>query len=331
MPEPVRPNPTRRAPAAGIVIGIIAFLMLVVLTVALRKAPSEAPGSPMAAGGNAPAANAPEPGPVTPAQPSGNPPSTKLPSPAPPPKEPSSGAGAAPTAAPNPNDLPPGHPEVPTSTGPQVSLQWLGHSCFYLYSPQGATAVTDPFDPKATGLAPPSTGAHLITVSSETPAHDNTAIVHGFPGEKQQVIRGKEARLKDLHVIPVATGGGRYAYVFETGGLRIAHLGDLRQPLGIDQVRAMGPIDILLLPVGGEGIPPRTAAALAQAIAPKIVIPMAYSTNTMSGPDAHLKPVDEFIAASKFAVTNKDLDTIMLGRPDLPPSTEIYTLKLRRE
>jgi L-ascorbate metabolism protein UlaG (beta-lactamase superfamily) len=144
-------------------------------------------------------------------------------------------------------------------------------------------------------------------------------------------VHGKEARLKDLHVIPVATGGGHFAYVFETGGLRIAHLGDLRQPLGLEQVRSLGTIDILLLPVGGEGIPPRTAAAMAQAIAPKIVIPMAYSTESMSGPDAHLKPVDDFIAASKFAVTNKDLDTIMVGPPDLPPSTEIYTLKLRRE
>jgi L-ascorbate metabolism protein UlaG (beta-lactamase superfamily) len=90
-------------------------------------------------------------------------------------------------------------------------------------------------------------------------------------------------------------------------------------------------VDILLVPAGGEGISPKDAAAITKAIAPRVVIPMAYSTAAMEGPDAKLRPLDAFVSATPYAVTNKDLDTILIGPADLPSSTEIYTLKLRRE
>lgn len=335
MPDPA-PSPVRFRRGPAVWVGLIAgaVLLIVILAVAMGRPPRavgeqgvvwalnvpgarNAPGAPNAPG----ASNRPGPRPPNspersassaPAAPAVNSPGVKAPEKV------------------DPNQLPPEHPEIPVATGPQLSLQWLGHSCFYLHSPGQATVVMDPFDPKSTGLPAPDTGAHLVTVSADGPDHSFTRAIHAFSGEKREVLRGRGAQLKDLKVTPVELEPGRFAYVFETAGLRVAHLGDLTRPPGPDRLRQLGKVDILLVPAGGEGISPKDAAAVAKAVAPRVVIPMAYSTVTMEGPESRLKPVDEFVAATPFAVTGQNLDTMLIGPAELPPSTEIYTLKLRR-
>jgi L-ascorbate metabolism protein UlaG (beta-lactamase superfamily) len=258
------------------------------------------------------------------------------------------GAAAAKPEAPsppapkiNPGDLPPDHPPIDADEGAQVSIQWLGHACFYIYSPGGVAVVTDPFDPKATGLPAPSTGAHLITVSSDTPAHNDANQVHAFQDESgkplpKPVVQGTEAREKDVHIVPVPTVGGatgsnrNYAYVIEAGPLRIAHLGAIGRPLDPAQAKAFGPIDILLVPVGGQGLSPKQAADVVQQLNPRIAIPMSYATPEMTGPEARLRPIADFVAACPFAVDRKEYDVMMFSRSSLPPKTEVWTLQYRR-
>jgi hypothetical protein len=191
-------------------------------------------------------------------------------------------------------------------------------------------AVTDPFDPKATGLPEPSTGAHLITVSSNAPEHSFVQAVHAFQDDTKQVIRGVEARRGDMRVIPVALSAGRFAYVIEAGPLRVAHLGGMQSALTAEQVEALGAVDVLLLPAGGGPLTPKLAAEAAQAVNPRVVIPMAYSTPDMEGPAARLPRVDELVSATSWARVSKDSDIMLVSRPELPPSTEIWTLRFRR-
>ena len=40
-------------------------------------------------------------------------------------------------------------------------------------------------------------------------------------------------------------------FIFEVGGVRIAHLGDLGHVLNDEQLAAIGAVDVLLIPVGG--------------------------------------------------------------------------------
>jgi L-ascorbate metabolism protein UlaG (beta-lactamase superfamily) len=214
-----------------------------------------------------------------------------------------------------------------------VGIQWLGYSCFYIDSPGGVAVVTDPFDPKATGLAAPTTGAHFITVSEETPQHNFAGAVHAFQGEQKEVLHGRPARRGDLQITPVPTdssAGGNVAYVIQAGALRIAHLGALDHPLSAAQVKSLGQVDVLMLPVGGGALSPKQAVAVTKALNPRIVLPMAYSTPGMSGPAARLPPLQDFISASPYAVTRKDEDVMMISKADLPQSTEIYTLKYGR-
>jgi L-ascorbate metabolism protein UlaG (beta-lactamase superfamily) len=312
-------------PKAGLVVaaivGVVAILILIGTLNPGGKPPqtANAPSAPVV-NGPPPAQNAPGP----------NTPSTNAPR-----------SGAANTPAPangpqtqvNPDDLPPDHPPIVTDEKSQVSIQWFGHSCFYLFSPGGVAVVTDPFDPKATGLAKPGTGAHLVTVSTRSPEHNFPEAVHAFQGDTKQVVHGTEVRRGDTHIIPIPTRGDRsdtganVAYVVEAGPMRVAHLGDIGGILTPQQVQAFGPIDILLVPVGGDGLSPKQAVEVCKQLNPRLVIPMAYSALGMEGPAAKLRPVDDFIAASPFAHTAKDADIMMISRPDLPASTEVYTLR----
>jgi L-ascorbate metabolism protein UlaG (beta-lactamase superfamily) len=228
-------------------------------------------------------------------------------------------------------DMPADHPTIaPSDPKSQVTVQWLGHSCFFIYTPGGVVVVTDPFDPQATGLPSPDLNAHLVTVSSQRPDHAFTNVVGAFQGEQRQVVYGKEARVKDLRVIPVDAGGGDYAYVLEAGPMRIAHLGGLKRPLSPENIKKLGPVDILLIPAGGEGVTQKQSVEMAKQIAPKVVIPMAYAATGMDGPDGKLGSFDEFVSAGPFAVTDKEADTILISKPELPPTTQVYRLQFRR-
>jgi L-ascorbate metabolism protein UlaG (beta-lactamase superfamily) len=244
---------------------------------------------------------------------------------------PSTPAPTLPPAGGRSDGLPPGHPEIPAEDAAQVGIQWLGGYCFYIHSPGGVAVVTDPFDPKAAGLPPPETGAHFVTVSEDSPLHANVEAIHEFQGEKREVLRGTGAQRGDLQITPVPLEPGkRWAYVIQAGPLRIAHLGALTKPLTPEQAARLGKVDVLMLPAGGQGLSPKDAVAVAQRVAPRLIVPMAYADPMMQGATARLLPLEKFVAASPFAVTQKDSDVTMVGRSDLPPSPEILALKFRR-
>jgi L-ascorbate metabolism protein UlaG (beta-lactamase superfamily) len=209
-----------------------------------------------------------------------------------------------------------------------VTLQWLGHSCFYIHSPGGTAVVLDPFNPAATGLPAPETGAHMVALTSGRPEHGFAQAIRAFEGETKSVVRGAPARRGDLQITPVPIDPGTVAYVVDAAGMRIAHLGGIRKPLLPGQVKAFGTVDILLLPAG-EDLKPTDAVAVAEALKPRVVIPMAYSTPDMDGRAARLRPVDDFVAASSYARERKTADVILVSKANLPPATEIWELRYR--
>ncbi len=334
------PPPRQRSRRVWWVAGIVIGAMAAVLILTNRAAETTASDPPESAtppgigspggGEEAGSANGPSGGP--PRMPGRNgqptPPSRAddrgLQSPAP---------GATPPV--NPADLPPDHPPVdgPAVTEPKTTLQWFGYSCFYVHSPGGTALVTDPFDPRKGGLPSAETGAHFVTISSEDPLHGFAGVIRAFQGEAVQVLRGEPGSRGDMRLIPIPTtgpaGSANTAYVIEAGPLRIAHLGNLGGPLNPTQLRALGSIDILLIPAGNLGLSPADAVAVTRAINPKVVIPMGYRTPEMSGPAARQADLDAYISASPYAVTRKDQDVMLIGRSELPGATEIFTLRYR--
>ena len=173
-------------------------------------------------------------------------------------------------------------------TPPVGKLTWLGQACFVLETAAGTRVVMDPI-PKGLGYELPSNlRADLVTISHEHADHNNVALVAGKP----RVIRGLtsdrkgwtrvDEKVKDVSVRAVAVyhddkrgavRGLNTVFIFEVGGLRIAHLGDLGNTLTDEQLAAIGLVDVLLIPVGGTfTIDGRQATRVVEQLRPRVMV-----------------------------------------------------------
>ena len=64
---------------------------------------------------------------------------------------------------------------------------------------------------------------------------------------------------------------------FEVDGVRVAHLGDIGCPLTAEDIAALGPVDLLLWPVGGTyTLGPEDAPMVLEALKPTLAIPLHF-------------------------------------------------------
>ncbi|MBR5094911.1 MAG: MBL fold metallo-hydrolase [Oscillospiraceae bacterium] len=155
-----------------------------------------------------------------------------------------------------------------------MKIQWLGHSCFLVETAEGS-AVLDPYAPGSVpGLALPPLTADLVLCSH---GHRDHGYAQGVAlSGKTPVLQVK--KIETWHdERGGALRGPNTVHILEAEGLRLVHLGDLGHMLTPEQLAALGKVDVLLIPVGGHyTIGPDVAAALTQAIAPGIAVPMHY-------------------------------------------------------
>ncbi|HEY4188676.1 MAG TPA: MBL fold metallo-hydrolase [Polyangia bacterium] len=225
----------------------------------------------------------------------------------------------------------------------KLTLTWFGQSCFLIESATGTRIVTDPI-PKGIGYElPVGLRADAVTISHEHPDHNNVALVTGRP----RVFRGLTAdkkgwtkiddKVKDITVRSVgvyhddkrgAERGLNAVFIFESGGLRIAHLGDLGHVLDDDQLSAIGSVDVVLVPVGGHfTIDARQATRVIDQLHPRLVIvPMHYRTAASTIPQ--LSTIDEFLAG-KANVRKLEGNTLPLSAIKSRPGAEIVVMNFR--
>ena len=172
---------------------------------------------------------------------------------------------------------------------PAAYLTWYGQSCFLLESASGTRVVMDPIPSNIGYLPPADLHADAVTVSHEHPDHNNVALV----------------RVKDISIRSVgvyhdnkkgAEIGLNTVFVFEVGGVRIAHLGDLGHILTDEQISAIGSVDVVLVPVGGVWtVDAHKATEVVDQIRPRLVtVPMHYHTDPLTIKE--LATVDGFLA-----------------------------------
>lgn len=100
------------------------------------------------------------------------------------------------------------------------------------------------------------------------------------------------------------------------------HLGDLGHLLAPDQVTAIGAVDVLMVPVGGNfTIDATRATQVVESLKPRAVIPMHYKTPAISLP---VQPVDAFLTGK--TVERPLGNQITLNLSTLPKTTTIYVL-----
>jgi len=212
----------------------------------------------------------------------------------------------------------------------EVSIKWLGHSMFLLTLDDKVKVVTDPFD-KSVGYPIPDISADIVLVSHRHFDHDNVKAVKGKPevveGVGERAVKG--VKIKGIGAAHDEKGGALRGkdtiFVWELGGIRFAHLGDLGTMLSEAQIKEMGTIDVLFIPVGGFfTIDATVANQVVSALNPKVVIPMHYKTAVM-GPSFPISGVDEFLK-EKRSVQKVGKNSIAFSKEKLPKETTIYVL-----
>jgi L-ascorbate metabolism protein UlaG (beta-lactamase superfamily) len=213
-----------------------------------------------------------------------------------------------------------------------MKVKWLGHACFLLTSESGLRIMTDPYTPGVFGLdyAPPAETADIVTVSHDHADHNNVAAVKGNP----QVVRGAGSHeAKGIQFKGVATAhdqssgkerGANTIFCFALDGINVCHLGDLGHDLSDQTVAAIGDVDVLLIPVGGNfTIDAALANRVCQKLAPKVVIPMHFKNARCPG--FPVAGVDDFTRGRPQAKTI-DGSEVELKKEQLPTATETIVL-----
>jgi L-ascorbate metabolism protein UlaG (beta-lactamase superfamily) len=174
-----------------------------------------------------------------------------------------------------------------------VRVEWYGQSAFGL---DGTSSIfLDPFDLASFAGRPlqfdypPIDGvlADLLLVTHEHVDHNAVGVVGGDP----TILRSTAGRLGSPvgEILAVASEhdavagtarGPNTIFAFELDGLRVCHFGDFGQSrLRDEQAEAIGPVDLLFLPVGGgPTIGADQAHPIVERLRPRWVVPMHYRT-----------------------------------------------------
>ena len=215
-----------------------------------------------------------------------------------------------------------------------MKLKWYGHAAFLITSDQGIKIITDPYEPGGFGGAvaygPIPDQADIVLVSHDHADHN---YVQGLKG-KPQIVKGVGShKVKSLELKGIAAyhdgqkgseRGQNTIFCFTVDGVRICHLGDLGHVLTEQEAKQVGPVDVLLIPVGGVyTIDPSQATQTAQKLGPKIIIPMHYKTAHCGFP---LAPVGDFTAGKAGVKTVKGSE-VEIGKGKFSPSSEIIVLQ----
>lgn len=233
-------------------------------------------------------------------------------------------AGCAPVAAGRPRA------QLAAASDDTVEITFLGHASFEVVSPAGVRAVTD-----YNGVNIPADPPDIATMNHAHATHYTLDpdpripnVLHGW--KENQRIPSFDLTVRDMRVTNLPTnirgwGGGTEPYgnsifVFETGGLCIAHLSHLHHTLQPDDVSALGHIDIVMVSVDGLWtMSQEDAAQVVEQLQARVVLPMHYFTRDV---------LDRFLNLehAKYAIDVRDGPTLDVSRLTLPTSPTVIAL-----
>jgi L-ascorbate metabolism protein UlaG (beta-lactamase superfamily) len=215
-----------------------------------------------------------------------------------------------------------------------VKIKFLGHAAFLITTASDTKIVTDPYEPGgfggAIGYGPLDEPADIVVISHDHADHNYVKMVPGDPvvvrRSGDETHRGVVFRALDTYHDPNsgAERGKNTARLIGADGIVLCHLGDLGEQISSEDAVRLGPIDVLMLPVGGTfTIDAVGASAVVARLKPRIAIPMHYKTPKVG---FDLAPVDDFLAG-KPRVRRVDGASFEVTGESLPEPTEIVVLR----
>ncbi len=213
-----------------------------------------------------------------------------------------------------------------------MKIEYLGHSCFKLTESTGTSVVCDPYSDEV-GFSMPKVDADAVTISHHHFDHDclskvgKDAVV--IDRESSYDLPGVEINsIKSYHDSSLGKQRGEnIIFKFRMDGIDVCHLGDLGEDCSSDLIEAILPVNVLLIPVGGNyTIDAEMAKEYVDRIMPDIVIPMHYRTKDCK---IDIDKVDEFLKLfDDDCVYEEENSCLDLSRSDLgEEQTKIIVLR----
>ncbi len=229
--------------------------------------------------------------------------------------------------------------------GGNVKITWFGHAAFKLEDARGFSVITDPYTPEGVGYPPIRETADAVIISSDDDsAHCRADLIAGNPAvlnalEVAQSGGAGQAAGLTVHAIEAAewdhhpehaVPGQNGMYRFEMDGLKIAHMGDVGNPLTEAQMGFFADTDVLLALAGGYlTIELPDLMELIHKVRPKLVIPMHFRTLTYR--PRNTMWIESFLAHFRDdAVDFACAHSVQIGPQDIPAETRVLVLDYMR-
>jgi L-ascorbate metabolism protein UlaG (beta-lactamase superfamily) len=211
-----------------------------------------------------------------------------------------------------------------------VRITFLGHASFQIESPAGVRAVTD-----YNGINLSSELPDIVTMNHAHGTHYTLDpdpqirhVLHGWAEGGD--LPAYSLTVEDMHVSNLPTNirtwdgsterHGNSIFVFETGGLCIAHLGHLHHPLEPADLNTLGHIDIVMVAVDGIWtMSQQDAALVVEQLQPRIVLPMHYFTRDVLNRFLDLEH-------GQYAIDVRTSPVLEVSRATLPAAPTVIAL-----
>jgi L-ascorbate metabolism protein UlaG (beta-lactamase superfamily) len=184
-----------------------------------------------------------------------------------------------------------------------MKLNFLGHACFELILDDGRKIIFDPYEAGSYDGAfnyGPIKGNYDIAVISHAHAdHRSEKVISRIKNvvdsEGDFSFAGVEIKMfPTFHDDSEGSErGNNLISIVKTGGVSVAHLGDLGHDISPEEIPELGNVDIMMIPVGGHfTIDAAVAHKILDKFNPSVVIPMHYKTEKVEFP---IESVDRFL------------------------------------
>jgi L-ascorbate metabolism protein UlaG (beta-lactamase superfamily) len=218
----------------------------------------------------------------------------------------------------------------------QVTIQYLGHTCFLITSSLGLNILTDPFNPSVLSypVKPGTVPADIIFVTHEDETANFTDLASGSPVILRSSMASGVNRANGVKITGVKTSSEslsattklNVAYVWSMDGIRFCDLGAIEDAITPTEAIDIGHVDVVFLPVGG---PPNFTDQMRKTtidrLQPKIVIPMMYSTAYSS--KVPLRGLGEWLSRQSHVV--RVPNQFILKPKELPDETTVFVPAVR--
>lgn len=207
-----------------------------------------------------------------------------------------------------------------------MKIKWLGHSSFLLTESTGISVQTDPFDPKMVGYGYEPQSVDIVTVSH---GHGDHNYIKGVKAHKKLFDAPGKFEHEGIHIVGVPSHhddkegkerGKNVIFKFGMDGVSVLHMGDIGEPCSPELIERLLPVDVLLIPVGGNyTIDAEMAKEYVDRLMPEIVIPMHYKVKHC---ELDIDKVEPFLRLFDDDCIQEDVTELELDRVDFDESVK---------